>query len=367
MAEIRLNSVSKQYEDGTTAVHSFTLDIKDGEFLVFVGPSGCGKSTTLRMIAGLEKISGGDIYINDERVNDLTPKQRNIAMVFQSYALYPHKSVYKNLSFPLENSKVSKSEIDKRVRETAEVLGLTPYLKRRPRALSGGQKQRVALGRAMVRNPSAFLLDEPLSNLDAKLRTVMRNEIKKLHNELGTTFIYVTHDQTEAMTMGDRIAVMKDGYIQQVDTPANIYNCPCNTFVAGFIGTTQINFINALVLKEGENFKLRLYKNTLFLPAEYAPASLEKYAEKEITLAIRPEDFTVCNPYKEDNENTITSIVDIREILGDKMNLYMEYGSERICATLDANENITEEHHLTLKVNIKKIHLFDKSTGLLIR
>jgi carbohydrate ABC transporter ATP-binding protein, CUT1 family (TC 3.A.1.1.-) len=243
MANITLKNIHKIYPGDVTAVKDFNLEVQDKEFIILVGPSGCGKSTTLRMIAGLEDISKGELYIGDKLVNNVPPKDRDIAMVFQSYALYPHMSVYKNMAFSLTLQKVDKSEIDKRVREAAKILDIEHLLERKPKALSGGQRQRVALGRAMVRNPKVFLLDEPLSNLDAKLRTAMRSEISKLHKRLGTTFIYVTHDQTEAMTMGDRIVVMKDGLVQQVDTPQNLYDYPVNLFVAGFIGSPQMNFL----------------------------------------------------------------------------------------------------------------------------
>ena len=243
MANISLKNIYKVYPGNVTAVSDFNLEIDDREFIVLVGPSGCGKSTTLRMIAGLETISSGELRIGDRLVNDVAPKDRDIAMVFQSYALYPHMSVYKNMAFSLKLKKMEKDEIDKRVREAAKILDIEHLLDRKPKALSGGQRQRVALGRAMVRNPKVFLLDEPLSNLDAKLRTAMRSEISKLHQRLGTTFVYVTHDQTEAMTMGDRIVVMKDGFVHQVDTPQNLYDHPVNQFVAGFIGSPQMNFM----------------------------------------------------------------------------------------------------------------------------
>lgn len=254
MAKISLKNIFKIYPGDVTAVNDFNLEIDDKEFIILVGPSGCGKSTTLRMIAGLETISKGELRIGERVVNDVAPKDRDIAMVFQSYALYPHMSVYKNMAFSLDLKKMDKAEIDKRVREAAKVLDIEHLLERKPKALSGGQRQRVALGRAMVRNPKVFLLDEPLSNLDAKLRTAMRSEISKLHKKLGTTFIYVTHDQTEAMTMGDRIVVMKDGFIQQVDTPQNLYYHPQNLFVAGFIGSPQMNMFKATIAKRGENY-----------------------------------------------------------------------------------------------------------------
>ena len=253
MASIEFKHVEKTYPGNVTVVPDLNLKIEDKEFVILVGPSGCGKSTTLRMIAGLEEISNGELWIGDRIVNDIAPKDRDIAMVFQSYALYPHMTVYKNMAFGLTLRKVPKEEIDEKVHWAAKILDIDHLLDRKPKALSGGQRQRVALGRAMVRNPEVFLLDEPLSNLDAKLRTEMRSQITKLHKQLGTTFVYVTHDQTEAMTMGDRIVVMKDGIIQQVDTPQNLYNYPCNKFVAGFIGSPEMNFIDAQLTKEGDN------------------------------------------------------------------------------------------------------------------
>ena len=252
MANLKLNHIYKVYPNGVKAVNDFSMDIADKEFIVFIGPSGCGKSTTLRMIAGLEEITAGELCIGDTVVNDVGPKERDIAMVFQNYALYPNMTVYENMAFGLKLRKIPKEEIDKKVREAARILGITEYLDRKPKAMSGGQRQRVALGRAIVREPKVFLLDEPLSNLDAKLRTAMRAEISKLHRKLQTTFIYVTHDQVEAMTMGTRIVVMKDGFVQQIDSPRNLYNFPCNKFVAGFIGTPQMNFFKGKLLKRGD-------------------------------------------------------------------------------------------------------------------
>ena len=257
MASVTLKNVYKVYDGGVTAVTDFNLEIADKEFIILVGPSGCGKSTTLRMIAGLEEISKGELYIGDKLSNDVAPKDRDIAMVFQSYALYPHMTVYDNMAFGLKLRKTPKDEIKRRVEEAARILDISHLLDRKPKALSGGQRQRVALGRAIVRDPKVFLLDEPLSNLDAKLRAQMRTEIAKLHKNLGTTFIYVTHDQTEAMTMGDRIVVMKDGFIQQVDTPQNLYEFPCNEFVAGFMGSPQMNFIDAVIEKKGDGYALK--------------------------------------------------------------------------------------------------------------
>ena len=289
MSSISLKNVYKIFEDGTTAVNDFNLEISDREFIILVGPSGCGKSTTLRMIAGLEDITKGELKIGDRVVNDVAPKDRDIAMVFQSYALYPHMTVYKNMAFGLELRKVPKDEIDRRVREAAKVLDIEHLLKRKPRALSGGQRQRVALGRAMVRSPSVFLLDEPLSNLDAKLRTTMRTEIKKLHQRLGTTFIYVTHDQTEAMTMGDRIVVMKDGVIQQVDTPQNLYKHPLNMFVAGFIGSPQMNFLDGRLTAKNGKIILSLSNNELDITDAFSKnQELIQYNGQSIKVGVRP-------------------------------------------------------------------------------
>ena len=260
MASITLKNITKTYEDGNTVISDLNLEIKDKEFIILVGPSGCGKSTTLRMIAGLEEVTSGDLLIGDKRVNDDAPKDRDIAMVFQSYALYPHMTVYKNMAFALELRKVNKKEIDRKVREVAKILEIEDYLNRKPRALSGGQRQRVALGRAMVRDPAVFLLDEPLSNLDAKLRAEMRSQIIRLHQKLQTTFVYVTHDQAEAMTMADRIVVMKDGFIQQVDTPSELYEHPCNMFVAGFIGTPKMNFVDAVLVENNHILYFRIFR-----------------------------------------------------------------------------------------------------------
>ena len=270
MASLSLKHIYKKYPGGVTAESDFCLDIKDKEFLIFGGPSGCGKSTTLRMIAGLEEISEGELFIGDTLVNDVAPKDRDIAMVFQNYALYPHMTVFENMAFGLKLRKVPKEEITRRVEEAARILDINHLLERKPKALSGGQKQRVALGRAIVRNPKVFLLDEPLSNLDAKLRASMRTELTKIHKKVGTTFIYVTHDQTEAMTMASRIVVMKDGLIQQVDTPQNLYENPVNTFVAGFIVTPQMNFINAKLIKKENDLLGTFGENELKLPADKA-------------------------------------------------------------------------------------------------
>ena len=291
MASLTLKNITKVYPNGFEAVKDFNLDIEDQEFIIFVGPSGCGKSTTLRMIAGLEDISSGELWIGDRMVNDVEPKDRDIAMVFQNYALYPHMSVYDNMAFGLKLRKVPKDEIDKMVKEAAKILDLTPLLDRKPKALSGGQRQRVAMGRAIVRNPKVFLMDEPLSNLDAKLRVQMRIEIAKLHQRLGTTIIYVTHDQTEAMTLGTRIVVMKDGVVQQVDTPQNLYEKPQNLFVAGFMGSPQMNFLDATVSVSGDVASLNIAGHAIPLPPAKSKKLIEgKYDGKVVTFGIRPED-----------------------------------------------------------------------------
>ena len=293
VAGVILKGIGKVYPGGVRAVTDFNLKIKNKEFIVFVGPSGCGKSTTLRMIAGLEEISEGELYIDDRLVNDIPPKDRDIAMVFQNYALYPHMTVFENMAFGLKLRKFSKEEIKRRVDEAARILDISHLLERRPKALSGGQRQRVALGRAIVREPKVFLLDEPLSNLDAKLRAQMRTEISKLHLRLGTTFIYVTHDQTEAMTMASRIVVMKDGFIQQCDTPQNLYDLPCNMFVAGFIGSPQMNFIEAKLTRRGEDVFVNFGEFALKLPREKVMTEnyekLMSYGGKQVILGIRPE------------------------------------------------------------------------------
>ena len=300
MASVSLREIYKKYAGGVIAVSDFNIEIKDKEFIILVGPSGCGKSTTLRMIAGLEEISEGELYIGDRLVNDIAPKDRDIAMVFQNYALYPHMTVFENMAFGLKLRKVPKDEIARKVEEAARILDIAHLLDRKPKALSGGQRQRVALGRAIVREPQVFLLDEPLSNLDAKLRAQMRTEISKLHKKLGTTFIYVTHDQTEAMTMGDRIVVMKDGYIQQIDTPTNLYNDPVNQFVAGFIGSPQMNFIDAKLLKVDGKYVVefgsedtkttRGVKYQVTVPeSKVDPEVLEPLVDQEVVLGVRPE------------------------------------------------------------------------------
>ncbi len=362
MASISLKNIYKIFEDGTTAVNDFTLEIADKEFIILVGPSGCGKSTTLRMIAGLESISKGEMKIGDRLVNSVPPKDRDIAMVFQSYALYPHMSVYRNMAFGLELRKIPKDEIDKRVREAAKILDIEHLLKRKPRALSGGQRQRVALGRAMVRSPSVFLLDEPLSNLDAKLRTAMRTEIKKLHKRLGTTFIYVTHDQTEAMTMGDRIVVMKDGVVQQVDTPQNLYNKPYNMFVAGFIGSPQMNFLDAVVSIRDSKIYLILADNEINVTSVLSEEKrIFDYDGKMVKLGIRPEDITNDRDFISENQDkVITATLEVNEMMGSETYLYLDYSGEKIVARVD--DPVKEEELTLLALKTDKIHLFDPKT-----
>ena len=361
MASISLKNIYKTFEDGTIAVKDFSLEISDKEFIILVGPSGCGKSTTLRMIAGLESISQGEMKIGDRVVNEVAPKDRDIAMVFQSYALYPHMSVYRNMAFGLELRKMPKEEIDRRVTEAAKILDIEHLLKRKPRALSGGQRQRVALGRAMVRSPSVFLLDEPLSNLDAKLRTAMRTEIKKLHRRLGTTFIYVTHDQTEAMTMADRIVVMKDGVIQQVDTPQNLYSRPYNTFVAGFIGSPQMNFLSAVVSERDGRVFLALADNEVDITSLAAGKDLSGFNGRHVIAGIRPEDVTADRDFiKKNADKIITARLEVTEMMGNETYLYLDYSGEKIVARVQ-NEDY-EQGMMTLAVRTDRIHLFDPNT-----
>ena len=368
MSSISLKNVYKIFDDGTTAVNDFSLEIADKEFIILVGPSGCGKSTTLRMIAGLEHITKGELKIGDRIVNDVAPKDRDIAMVFQSYALYPHMTVYKNMAFGLELRKMPKDEIDKRVREAARVLDIEHLLKRKPKALSGGQRQRVALGRAMVRSPSVFLLDEPLSNLDAKLRTNMRTEIKKLHQRLGTTFIYVTHDQTEAMTMGDRIVVMKDGVIQQVDSPQNLYKHPQNMFVAGFIGSPQMNFLDAEVKSKNGKIFLSLAENELDVTDSFAKTNeIKEYFNKSVKVGIRPEDVTVDNEFIVKNpDKVLTAKLEVRELMGSESYLYLDYSGQKLTARVAADSPANETVELGILTD--RIHLFDpNSTSNIIK
>ena len=384
MASLSLRHIYKKYPGGVTAVSDFCLEIKDTEFIVFVGPSGCGKSTTLRMIAGLEEISEGELYIGDRLVNDVAPKDRDIAMVFQNYALYPHMTVFDNMAFGLKLRKVPKETIKRKVEEAARILDISHLLDRFPKALSGGQKQRVALGRALVREPKVFLLDEPLSNLDAKLRAGMRTEITKLHNTLGATFVYVTHDQVEAMTMATRIVVMKDGIIQQVDTPQNLYDTPCNVFVAGFIGTPQMNFINCKLVKEGNGTYLEFGEIKIKLPEGKANLpELKDYIGKEVIAGVRPEAI-VDTPAQIAalKDSAFDVYVDVTELMGAEIYLYLvankvvvdealmkkknvvidRSGEVKLTARVSPRSTARGGDTITIAIDTERVHIFDKDT-----
>lgn len=360
MATLVFKGLDKVYDNNVQAVFDFTLEVKDKEFIVFVGPSGCGKSTTLRMVAGLEEITAGELYIDDLLVNDVAPKDRNIAMVFQSYALYPHMTVFDNMAFGLKLRKMPKNEIKKKVTATAKILGLIPYLDRKPKALSGGQRQRVALGRAIVREAKVFLMDEPLSNLDAKLRVQMRAEIIKLHERIGTTTIYVTHDQIEAMTMATRIVVMKDGYIFQVGAPKDIYDNPENLFVAGFIGTPPMNFLAGKIEKEyfiGDGVKVKLPKEQLDL------LETNKALTKEIILGIRPEEIYDSAEMKEIFKDSLVQFnVDVAELLGAETHIHAKIGENELIAKVSARADIHIGDSIELAFDMKKAHFFDVET-----
>ena len=356
MAKVSLQHISKIYPGGVKAVDDFNLEIADKEFIVLVGPSGCGKSTTLRMVAGLEEISEGELYIGDKLVNDVAPKDRDIAMVFQNYALYPHMTVFDNMAFGLKLRKTPKDEIKKRVEEAARILDIEHLLNRKPKALSGGQRQRVALGRAIVREPKVFLMDEPLSNLDAKLRVAMRTEITKLHNRLQTTFIYVTHDQTEAMTMGSRIVIMKDGIVQQTDTPQNNYDYPANKFVAGFIGSPQMNFFDVTFDAKGDDVWAVFGEND------------ESYLQKEVTMGIRPEDidddpeFVAAHP-----DSTIKVHVEVTELMGAETYLYFstsgkENKEDNVIARVDPRTTTRTGDDTKVALDTSRLHFFEKDT-----
>jgi multiple sugar transport system ATP-binding protein len=364
MASLSLRHIYKKYPGGVTAVSDFCLDIKDKEFLILVGPSGCGKTTTLRMIAGLEEITEGELFIGDELVNDKAPKDRDIAMVFQNYALYPHMTVFDNMAFGLKLRKTPKEEIKRRVEEAARILDITHLLQRKPKALSGGQKQRVALGRAIVRKPLVFLLDEPLSNLDAKLRATMRTELTKIHQRVGTTFVYVTHDQTEAMTMATRIVVMKDGLIQQVDTPQNLYDMPVNLFVAGFIGTPQMNFIDSKLEQKGEDLYVTFGNTSLKLPADKASNPILKdYIGKEIVAGIRPEDIHDNAKFIAENPDSImTTDVEVTELMGAEIYLYLVCDERNLVARVSSRSTARAGDVIKVAVDMSRVHLFDKDT-----
>lgn len=361
MASITLKHIKKVYPGDVIAVDDFNLEIQDKEFVILVGPSGCGKSTTLRMIAGLEEITDGQIFIGDKLVNDVAPKDRDIAMVFQNYALYPHMTVFKNMGFGLALRKMPKVEIKEKVEAAAKILQIEHLLDRKPKALSGGQRQRVALGRAMVRNPKVFLLDEPLSNLDAKLRTEMRAEISKLHRKLQTTFVYVTHDQMEAMTMGDRIVVMKDGFIHQVDTPQKLYEKPCNMFVASFIGSPQMNLTEVTVGKADGEYYINFDGKKMPLLMERVDVNkLQAYVGKSIVMGIRAEDIKdiVVHP-----ELAIEMDVELTELMGSEVYAYLVLGEDKFIAKLPPNTPAKTGQKLTVEFDANKIHLFDQESG----
>ena len=379
MAGVKLKGIYKKYPGGVVAVSDFNLEIKDKEFIVLVGPSGCGKSTTLRMIAGLEEISEGELYIGDRLVNDVAPKDRDIAMVFQNYALYPHMTVYENMAFGLKLRKTPKDEIKQKVQEAARILDIEHLLARKPKALSGGQRQRVALGRAIVRSPKVFLLDEPLSNLDAKLRAQMRTEISKLHLRLGTTFIYVTHDQTEAMTMASRIVVMKDGVIQQVDSPHVLYDTPGNAFVAGFIGSPQMNFIDAKLLQkddgniyarfgsEATKTKKEVWYDLKLPESKLKNGKVKEYVGKEVIMGIRPENIHDEEVYLSTmTDGIINCDVEVTELMGAETYLYLKCENESLTARVSPYSTARPGDSIQAAIDVNKIHLFDKETELVI-
>ncbi|MEQ8438416.1 MAG: sn-glycerol-3-phosphate ABC transporter ATP-binding protein UgpC [Ilumatobacter fluminis] len=380
MATVELDSINKVYDNGFHAIHDLDLEIQDKEFLVLVGPSGCGKSTALRMIAGLESITGGEMKIGEKVVNDVEPKDRDIAMVFQNYALYPHMSVYDNIGFALKLAKVPKEEIDQRVRKAAEILELTANLDRKPGQLSGGQRQRVAMGRAIVRQPAAFLMDEPLSNLDAKLRVQMRAEIAALQRELGVTTVYVTHDQIEAMTMGDRVAVLKDGYLQQVDTPQNLYDRPANVFVAAFIGSPSMNLFEATLSVDGDAGSIRLGSLTVPLSASSLQQrpSLRNYDGKKIVLGIRPEDYEDAE-FDKDGHPTIQAKVTLLEALGSEIMVHFGIdaptvdsgdpdavdetgGGANAVGRFNPRSRVKPGEMATIAISTENLHFFDFET-----
>ena len=393
MASLSLRNIKKTYGNGITAVNNFNLDIEDQEFIIFVGPSGCGKSTTLRMIAGLEEISDGELYIGDKLMNDVAPKDRDIAMVFQNYALYPHMTVFDNMAFGLKLRKTPKAEIEQRVHEAARILEIEHLLDRKPKALSGGQRQRVAMGRAIVRNPKVFLMDEPLSNLDAKLRVQMRIEISRLHERLNATIIYVTHDQVEAMTLGTRIVVMKDGLMQQVDSPVKLYNEPQNLFVAGkdglmqqvdspvklynepqnlfvagFIGSPQMNFIDAVPQKEGNNIYLTFHDQKVLLTNEKARKVVDGgYLGQTVVMGIRPEDIHETDlALSQFPDDTIVAEVNATELLGAEMHLYVNIDEVDLVAKVSPRLQVKNGDKVKLALDANRIHVFDKETELTI-
>ncbi|MCL6628645.1 MAG: sn-glycerol-3-phosphate ABC transporter ATP-binding protein UgpC [Armatimonadetes bacterium] len=364
MAEVILKNLTKTFKN-VVAVNSMNLNIADKEFLVLVGPSGCGKTTALRMIAGLEEATSGEIYIDGRLVNDVSPKDRDIAMVFQNYALYPHMTVFDNMAFALKLKKIPKAEIIQRVQEAARLLGLRELLDRKPKQLSGGQRQRVALGRAIVREPKVFLMDEPLSNLDAKLRVQTRAELIKLHRRLGITTIYVTHDQVEAMTMGDRIAVMRDGVVQQVDTPMGLYTKPANMFVAGFIGTPAMNFVDAILEEENGRYVVDAGAFRVVIPESKNGEKFSQYVDKPVVFGVRPEDIfdkELSPLVKPTSENTIKVTVDVIEPMGPIVTMYLTTAKHNLVATIDAETKAREGEEIEVTLDMEKTHLFDKET-----
>ena len=361
MAGLSLRHIYKKYPGGVVAVSDFNLEIKDKEFLIFVGPSGCGKSTTLRMIAGLEEITEGELFIGDRLVNDVAPKDRKIAMVFQNYALYPHMSVFDNMAFGLKLNKTPKEEIKKRVEEAARILDITHLLDRKPKALSGGQKQRVALGRAIVRNPKVFLLDEPLSNLDAKLRAAMRTELTKLHNRVGTTFIYVTHDQVEAMTMGDRICVMKDGVIQQVAAPIELYDKPCNKFVAGFIGTPPMNFFEGNLINKDGKLTFSSPGFECAVPDAWKE-KMEPFCNKAVTFGIRPEDIGNESAERNPEMPKVKAKVEVIEPMGSETYVYLTCATTSFIARIDPHRKLSVGQDVEFALLMPNAHFFDGET-----
>ncbi len=368
MGTLSFKNINKVYPNGFHAVKDFNLEVEDKEFIIFVGPSGCGKTTTLRMVAGLEEISSGELAIDGRVINDVEPKDRDIAMVFQNYALYPHMTVYDNMAFGLKLRKVPKAEIDKLVHEAAKILDLEPLLDRKPKALSGGQRQRVAMGRAIVRNPQVFLMDEPLSNLDAKLRGQMRIELSKLHQRLGTTIIYVTHDQVEAMTLGTRIVVMSAGVVQQVDTPQALYDTPNNLFVAGFIGSPQMNFLDAKCTVNGDKVDLDLGESTITLGGEKAKKLIDGgYDGKTVVMGIRPEDVYDDEETVAANPGTvIESTVRVYELLGAEVYLYFDYAGANFTARVKPTTTARTGDSIKVALEPSKIHVFDKETEMTI-
>ena len=368
MANLSLQHIYKKYPNGFEAVKDFNLEIEDKEFIIFVGPSGCGKTTTLRMVAGLEEISEGDLYIDGTRMNDVAPKDRDIAMVFQNYALYPHMTVYDNMAFGLKLRKVPKDEIDEKVRNAAKILDLEKLLDRKPKALSGGQRQRVAMGRAIVREPKVFLMDEPLSNLDAKLRVQMRSEISALHRRLGATIIYVTHDQTEAMTLGTRIVVLKDGVIMQVDSPRKLYDEPNNLFVAGFIGSPQMNFFDAVVKIEGDTVKLVRENREYVMPANKAKALKDgNYNGKTVVFGVRPDDCDDFPSFLEEHKDyMIDGECTGYELLGSEVLLYYTVDGVTMTAKVDSTTPARPGAPVSVAFDIERAHIFDKETEQII-